>query len=272
MNSIQAFIDYWNNFIYNWYKNPIPYFISNVNPWQYQIANLLPDANALPEPYCGDPNNFSAIILNLNPGGVTPNLQKHPNGLFIQGFMSTGTYWHFAQTFPYLTNYKASGGGIWWTRRDEWIKRLCASNNRPSQKNPFAIDICPWHSKSWGGFVSSPATVTYVNDFVIKPAEIILNNADIKTILCVGKTFTSIFQSLNFKQLQLSLGPNMKIQNWPKKMNGNDIQRYYSIWESPTGIIYINTYSPGTNSAPSSDFTKIELDILQFIKISGYNI
>jgi len=180
MNTIQAFIEYWNNFIDDWYVKPIPHFISKNYPWSY-LKNLLPDADALPEPYCGDPYNFSAIILNLNPGGVTANLQKHPNGLFIKDFKPHGTYWDFAQNFPYLDGYKTTGGGKWWTRRDKWIKRLCTSINKPTEKKPFGIDICPWHSKSWGGY--SVSANNYVNNYVISFAELALKHADFKVIL-----------------------------------------------------------------------------------------
>lgn len=256
IESSQDYINYWNVFIDEWYKDPINYFNSNNNPWEY-LENLKQDADALPEPYCGDPSNFSAIIINLNPGSVTPNLQQHPNGLFIKDFKPKGTYFNFAQNFPYLTKYPKSGGGKWWIRRDKWIKRLINT-----EKSPFAIDICPWHSKSWGGFETSPSTVNYVNDYVIKPAEIIIKKADLKIVLTVGSEFEHIFNELGFYKKE-KLGPDLNIGNWP--LNGKKLptKRKYSIWKSPTGIFYLNTSCQGSNGCPSPEFNKLELKLIE---------
>ena len=251
----QDYIAYWNDFINVWYKDPIKYFNANNHPWEY-LKNLKQDADALPEPYCGDPDNFSAIIINLNPGSVTPYLQQHPNGLFIKDFKPTGTYFNFAQNFPYLTKYPETGGGKWWTRRDLWIKRLINTDN-----NPFAIDICPWHSKSWGGFKSSLNTIKYVNDYVIKPAEIIFKNADLKIIVTVGSEFEYIFNELGFEKKE-TLGPLKNSGDWPLNSKNLPTNRNYSIWESQTGIFYLNTNCQGSNGCPKAEFNQLELKLI----------
>lgn len=146
--TIPVYLQYWDDFVDQWYLNPIPFFNSNIHPWNQIHSHLLQQANALPEPYCGDPYNCSAVIMNYNPGSMTPTLQQHPNGSFILTFKPNFAYKYFAKNFPYLTNPLINGtnstGGGFWKIRDGWIKRLILIKyNIHSNKNPFAIDICP---------------------------------------------------------------------------------------------------------------------------------
>ena len=265
MNTIQEYIDYWNKHVNEWYKDPLNYFQSENNYWS-KFENLSRNADALPEPYYGNPWDFSAIILNLNPyGGVNYQLQKHSTGLFFSDFKPEEPYFGFAKSFPYLEKYKDTNIGKWWQKRAQWINRLSSST-----KKPFAIQICPWHSKFWDGGVLKEYSIAYVNEHSIKPAETILKKADFNLILSVGKEFEYLFTELQFELLEpLSTDPLVKNRNYPIGKNGTPIKRYYNVWASPSDTIYLNTFTVGTNECPSPEFYSVELDILRMLKYSG---
>lgn len=262
MKTVQEYVDYWNKYINDWNKNPIAFFQSESNYWS-KFESLLRNADALPEPFYGNPWDFSTIILNLNPyGGVNYQLQKHSSGLFFTDFMSEGNYYTFAKSFPYLNKYKDTNIGKWWNTRTQWITRLSSST-----KNPFAIQICPWHTKFSDGKVLKEYSVSFLNEHVIKPAEIILKNADFKIILSVGKEIEYLFTDLGFEHLeQFSTDPIEKNRNYPLGKNGHPIKRYYNVWASPSDTLYLNTFTVGTNECPSPEFYPVEFDILRMLK------
>jgi hypothetical protein len=268
MKTIQQYLDYWNNFIDEWYLDPLNSFQSEKNYWS-KFENLSRNADALPEPYYGNPWSFSTIVLNLNPyGGVNYQLQKHPDGLFFNDFKPGGLYSDFAQAFPYLNKYKETNIGKWWTIREQWINRLSASTRKP-----FSIQICPWHSKFSDGLGSKKYSIGYINDYIIKPAEIILKKADLKIILSVGKEFEYLYKDLGFNYLeQFSSDPVLKNRNYPLGKNNMPIKRFYNVWESSTGIIFLNTFTVGTNECPRPEFNQVEFDILSMLRRSGKSI
>ena len=264
MNTIQDYIEYWNNFINDWYLDPLAFFKSKNNYWN-KFQDLIFYADALPEPYYGNPLSFSCIILNLNPyGGVNYKLQKHPDGLFLKKFKPEKHYFDFAQSFPYLNNFKDTNIGKWWLKREQWITRISAST-----KKPFSIQICPWHAKFSDGRGLKGYSIDYVIDFIIKPIEIIYKNGDLKIIISVGKEFEYLYEDLGFNRLEMfSVDPLIKNRYYPLGKDGNPIRRFYNVWESTSGILYLNTFTVGTNECPSSDFNQVELNILNMLRYS----
>jgi hypothetical protein len=283
MNTIQ-YIDHWNIFFSRWYSNPTLTF-NNGNPWS-GIHNL--QVNALPEPYCGDPHNFSALILQLNPGLADPVTQMWQNGTFIQYIRNNGTYYNFAKIFPYFPSailQASTAGQKFWITRNKWISRLVgtASKNIPGSLNPLAIDLCPWHSQAWKGFRLNQILQTYIQNYIIDPIPNLILNAKFKLVLCVGNDFNSIFQRLGFTLLT-SFGPG-SLNMWPSNING-PINRYYKIWEASVKvnfentnagnkgrILFLVTYSQGGFTCPSSVFQNVELHILNHkVNQLGYQI
>jgi len=265
MKTVQEYIDYWNKYVNEWNKDPITFFKSEKNYWG-KFESLLRNADALPEPYYGNPWQYSAIILNLNPyGGVNYQLQKHLSGSIFNDFTPDTTYFSFVESFPYLSKFKETNIGKWWQTRAKWITRLSSSS-----KNPFAIQICPWQSKFSDGGVLKDFSVYHIDENVIKPSELIIKKADLKLILSVGKEFESLFLDLGFELLeQFSTDPILKNRNYPFGKNGSPIKRFYNIWASPSDTPYLNTFTVGTNECPSPDFYQVELDILRMLKHSG---
>ncbi len=265
MKTIHEYVDYWNKYVNEWSINPIAFFQSENNYWS-KFENLLRNADALPEPYYGNPQDLSAIILSLNPyGGVNYQLQKHSSGLFISDLKADGNYDKFAKSFPYLNKYKDTNIGKWWQTRAEWISRLSSS-----PKNPFAIQLCPWHSKFFDTGVLKDFSVAHVNEHVIEPAESILEYADLKIILSIGKEFEYLFAELQFKYLeQFSADPIVKNRSYPLGKKGIPVKRFYNVWESPSSIIYLNTFTVGTNECPRPEFYMVESNILRMLHQLG---
>ena len=44
------------------------------------------------------------------------------------------------------------------------------------------------------------------------------------------------------------------IDNWPKNKLGTKINRSFSLWQSPSGGLYLNTWAPGSNRISSKEF------------------
>lgn len=79
--------------------------------------------------------------------------------------------------------------------------------------------------------------------FIIQPAELIVQNATLKAILTIGQEFNIIFDNLNFSLLQRTSHMS-GISTWPvNHKTGKPIRTTISIWQSPKGVRYLNTYS-----------------------------
>lgn len=121
----------------------------------------------MPEPFMGNPDNFSFVIVNLNPGaGVCHSCFKQQNvsGTFINKVKTLG-YSNAVKDFPYLrdgktvglTDWDDSPGRKWWKNKERWIKHIlnvCDSSYNPDEpipedRFPFAMELYAWHTKSW---------------------------------------------------------------------------------------------------------------------------
>ncbi len=261
---------YWNSYVQKWAKDPEKHFRHDENVFK-KISNIKFDPFALPEPYFGDPEHNSVVILNYNPGPVMDVYQHYKRGKFITEAKADQDYYEFAKAFPYLKKYKNNPGGKWWNTRRQWINRL--SIHAPWEQHdkiikyaPFAMEICPWHSD---GFKLTPKQINsladYITQNVLEPAEAISKSSLLPYIISVGKDYQVLFQELGFRQ-EFATGPDDYSQyniEYPRKADGKRVTRFYSIWRSPGGGIYLNTYSPGSNSCPAGTFIDVERVIIQ---------
>jgi hypothetical protein len=268
INELKA---YWNCFVQKWAKDPEGQFNSEENIFK-ELRHIAFDPLALPEPYFGDPDRNSAVILNYNPGPVMAEFQLYPSGSFLIKGKAHEDYHAFAQPFPYLAEYRSNPGGAWWLRRKEWIDSLSSHVSHIAQPGqpaliPFALEICPWHSKSFKLRPNDIETLReYMTNYVLGPAEEIAKNSLLPFIISVGKDYQDLFQVLGFT-MELSVNPNNFSQYgilYPLAGN-KPVMRHYSVWRSHEGGIYLNTYSQGSNSNPSAAFTEVERFIVDKI-------
>ena len=287
------------------------------------------EPNVFPQPYLGDIRNNSVITLNLNPSRSKLGEKKftlengekgNENDVFeekhLQKFLKKykKVYNKYAKGFPtYYTH-------PFWKKQDDWIdkifKKILGDNEKLYQYDPvtkekeklkpFAIEICPWGSKSWLGLdikkdskelknleISTIYFLKYLNNFVFDVIEKAIDNSKLKIILSVGKAYYDIFEhkesgfrkiiectkSQNSKAWDLKLNIDEEIkaeinnayfeEYWPKKKENNKDIRYvnrsFSFWKK-NGLIYFNSWSPGSNNPPGEEFIEIEEEFFRIYK------
>jgi len=182
------------------------------------IYKLIPDA--LPEPYLGNPHagpngekGCSAVIINLNPGGEIRELQhwgkwkkgekEMEPGKFITAWKAhEKKYEKFAKDFPYKKDNTYGAPTKWWNRRKVWIDRLISSSegvaNFVSDKEPFALELCPWHSKNFGGLnLEKTGLMDYYTDNILPLAAYAIENSELGFGVSIGKSVRTVLEKLS---------------------------------------------------------------------------
>ena len=259
--------------------------------------STLLEYDVLPKPYLGNIENHSVITLNLNPSRSkknNENIEFEKN--YLPKFKEAENYHEYAERFPTYDTHP------FWQKQDDWIDRIFEKlgKDAPSENEikPFAIEICPWGSKSWLGLgikkeskkinnldISTSYFLNYLNNFVFDVIEKVIDNSKLKIILSVGKAYYDIFehkesgfrkimectksQYSNAWDLKLDIDDEIKVELneatfekvWPKKKENNENLRYvnrsFSLWKK-NGVIYFNSWSPGSNKPPGEDFKDVE--------------
>jgi len=256
--NFETFKNKTQGFINRWYEDPELEWSNHTFSKLGKISETLePWTNFLPEPYLGDFCKNSAVVLNYNPGGVIPEVQNKVNGKFIHENDAVGNYNKFAKSIYYFQQ----DSGFWYN----WKKFLRGlSPSLENDLNPFAIEICPWHSPSFKLSENNIKDIRlYLEETVLLPAEAASMNSRLKIIFSIGKDYYNLFHYLNFKKTD-ELHQTKNEGNWPRKNNGQLVDRTISLWKSDNGIVYFNSFAPGGNKPPSKDFYEI---IKEFINI-----
>ena len=318
--SIQEYLDHWDEFFEEWSKSESHQknLLENDKIWskhkgtewetekgKKRSTKLEPDA--FPQPYLGNIEHHSVITLNLNPSRSKKYGYENFNEPVLD---STYKYNQYAESFPTYDTHP------FWKKQDGWIdsifKKILVEEKLVEEKlyqynpetkkeeklRPFAIEICPWGSKSWLGLdieeeskeinnldISTIYFLKYLNNFVFDVIEKVIEHSKLKIILSVGKAYYDIFehkesgfrkimestksQYSNAWDLKLDIDDEIKVELneatfekvWPKKKENNENLRYvnrsFSLWKK-NGVIYFNSWSPGSNKPPGEDFKDVE--------------
>ena len=254
----------WNNFFKEWDESPKETFDKSV--WTKNNngkGKTELDPFSLPQPYLGNPENCSAITLNLNPG-PTSDLRFHKNGILVSKFRNSENYFEYAKNYPQMK--LPEHPSHFWNNQFRWISEII-----DNKKSPFAIEICPWHSIKWKSLPKVTKELkNFINSNVFEIITEVVKYSELKTVLSVGKTYYNLFQNEfkeDFKKI-IEFSPKnhneLKEYNWPKRKNGESSNRFFSVWKhEKTGIMYFNTYSIGSNKPPSKEWNKIQDYILK---------
>ena len=251
--NIYLYYSYWDLFINRWQIDPQSLFNRDIYS---QVHNQRANPNYqlqpqfLPEPFLGDIKNNSAVIINKNPGSPLQNLQHYQTGSFIVNHNVHLNYSNFAREFPYLNNHQNNNGGNWWNIRYNWINKMINNKGINSQKFPFALEVCPWHSNYLAANnlnLYHNDFIDYLNNMVIKPAEEANRHSQLGIILTIGNLFNQIFRILNFKKLiKIDQNNNNYSFYWPLNRHNNPANHSFSLYMSPSRNFYFN-YSSGAN-------------------------
>lgn len=231
-------------------------------------------SNYIPEPFMGNPENSSFVIVNLNPGAGQCHScinQKNVKGTLINKVAMHG-YSNAVKDFPYLQEEKNvglkdwdnSGGRKWWKAKERWIKHIIkmfepSYNTKdaiPQDLYPFAMELFAWHTAKWPKSLNNKMEEggiwgKNIYDEVIEPLHDAIKKSKFKFAFCVGRPIGSIigsfnnFSKINSKQIQ------------PIK----SIQRFYDIYHDGKDCYIINTWAQGGNTYPSMKFEKEEENI-----------
>lgn len=257
------FINYWDYAISDWLSYTI-------DPEQAAYGSLL-NPDYLPEPYWGDPDNCSFVIVNYNPGGGN-NLDPHTYRTCANSccsipslikYVKNQGYSKAALDFPLLQSSAALinkgwnwflnyGGYIWWQRKRDWIKHLASVAKVPTIDDglmPFALELCPWHSPKWPGpslLIKDPL-IKVIRQRVINVMHYAICRSKGKFAVCIGKDFTDILPQFRFIPCSKAIRPI------------SEVDRFYQLFRHKvTDLPVLVTWANGSNRHPSSKFYAFE--------------
>lgn len=242
-------------------------------------AGLPLHASLMPEPYWGDPDNCSVVLLNYNPGGPdgapSPDDNCHIDNVRngettrMSGAMAS-CYSALATSFPWLDTGKRNDFTTfpthdatrrWMRRRADWVARIAGNDRRP-----FLLDLCGWHSKNWRLREYTPGIMEYVKTHVMPVLRSSILGSDLGVGLCVGKQFSDVvLPQMGFADFTSELGfPVGKLsEGWQPD---SETSRWYRVYRSGDGVYVVNTWSVGSNGSPDARFREYELQIINKIK------
>lgn len=261
---LSSYINFWDQTIDSLFVNsPVKSFPVNLG--------VKIQEDYMPEPYMGDPNNSSFVIVNLNPGtGVDHScyIQQDISGTLINKVKAMG-YSTAIKDYPYLQEGKVVGlngwddspGRKWWKSKERWIKHMLnvcdnsydTKNPIPEGYYPFAMELFAWHTKSWPSTLNRKMEKeglfgTVIGNDVIEPLHEAIKQSKFKFAFCVGKPIGTIIGSFNVFS---------KINEEPVQPQ-IDTQRFYDIYHDGEGCYILNTWAQGGNTYPSKKFYEKE--------------
>ncbi len=208
---LQDFIKYWDDVVADWFIA----ISKQQNPKvDKSISKFGVVSGMMPEPYWGNPENCSLVAVNINPGGGKEEQDSSGNHVmssFENAVKAAGSYSKIALPFPLLDgvfNWKqivpanwvpAYGGTRWWRKRYEWLKGFIDASNIKTDKKPFAIEICGWHSSSNSAarFKNFPG----LDNLFLKPLREAILNSDLKLGIGICNITSMLTADLGFKLL-----------------------------------------------------------------------
>ncbi len=225
------FIDYYDDMVEKWLNAYKAYMdngsdekeFDDLEEWKMFSENIPTlEIKGMPEPYFGDPEKCSAVIININPGQTidTNDVEVlHPGNIMKHYGIQAGgktKYSEIAKAFPYLNpeycndkDYKAlvlsmKKNGLkqdsagWWQSRNKWINNILSYSHIKSDLKPFAIEMCPWHSYEWDNnknnkcFWENKELRDHIKKYVIEPACKAVKNSQLKFGLIIGKAVCDV--------------------------------------------------------------------------------
>ena len=226
MENTEKYLAHWDKFFKDWKKNPKATFDNDAiwskrpgKEWETdkgekRSTKLEPDV--FPQPYLGDIHDHSVITLNLNPS----RSKKYGDENFKEPDLNPKyKYEKYAESFPTYDSHP------FWKDQKNWIDRIFENlgKEKPSEKKikPFAIEICPWGSKSFQKLKIDDPLIDYMDQYVFDVIEKLIKNSKLKIVLSVGKAYYDIFDNKksDFDKLEESVG--LDFSNTPMIKNGS---------------------------------------------------
>ena len=170
--------------------------------------------DTMPEPFWGDPDHCSIVMINLNPA-----YKEGHDKLFSREKTQTlcpNGYSDFAKSFPILNedSYNPEGKE-WWEGRKKYLDQLVQdypNKEKISDNNlrPFAIEVCPWQSSTWADAkvkMEDGDLKKHINEYVIEPALYAIDHSQVDFAVAIGKPILDALLECGFRVMK-SWGPN----------------------------------------------------------------
>ena len=179
--------------------------------------STLLEYDVLPQPYLGNIENHSVITLNLNPSRSkknNENIEFEKN--YLPKFKEAENYHEYAERFPTYDTHP------FWQKQDDWIDRIFEKlgKDAPSENKikPFAIEICPWGSKSFQKLKikKDDSLIKYMDKHVFDVIEKVIEYSKLKIVLSVGKANYDILitKKLILSEKKKSLTKKINLKVW----------------------------------------------------------
>lgn len=237
------YIDVWDSFIQKWMKSPCV-----LHPLLEEGLSC----DHLPEPYYGDMDKCSIVIVNLNPGAGQCYQCWHNQNTprtAVNEVKNSG-YSNYAKDFPLLSGAGGTASSRWWKSRNKWMESILNCMGVKTNNKPFAIELCPLHSAEFK--ISNPtAYVKKMKSFnpdldVVEAIKWAVNHSDAKLGLAIGKSIYNLLLDNGFID-------TTKASSYPKP----SIHREYRLVEN-NGVRIMCTWARGGNTAPASNWGGFE--------------
>ncbi len=279
---MEEYLKYWDEVLDYWVKK------GEVHPseayWFDQKIGLYPQL--MPEPYMGNPNESSLVIMNYNPGAAKYDLETetgreayqkdavhhsrlddsesmcHDYARNYREKMVTEGYVARDVNPNYHTSKLTKGGKDWWNKRLDWFKELVPE----SKKAPFAIELCGWHSNEWTAVKYTRELLGKLNNNLANVIEEAIQASELGIGLCVGAQWgTTILPAFGYKDVTAEI---MGLSDYHNSWKPIDEARGYRILRNDKGVYIINTWKSGFRNmdVPKPEFRPIEKEIIQRIQ------
>ena len=245
-------ISNWDVCIDDWLKNSKS-LTGLLSTFKAMVGTGLLSDDYIPEPYYGDPDNCSAVVININPGGSAPNeiekewsYRNNTTYRLIYDLLHkySGKYSLFQAAYSPFTAPSWVPGVDWWAKyRIDFINRIVTDYNLAKGRGklmecppPLAMELCPLHSKNTSGLnFGKKAYFNHYKNNVILPAEEAVGTSQIPFGLAFASSIERIMNKCGYTQVLLhwkdgvDLITGTTIPNWPQKSNGVLKKRTYKL-------------------------------------------
>lgn len=264
MNDIE---EYWNKIIESWLKDGV--IPESESFWFEEQKHLKLHKTLMPEPYWGDIDHNSVVFVNLNPACAeivteddTSHIAQKDNKQSVCGYFGEN-YSERAKSFPLLGQMQFEyDGAEWWKKRVKWLNHFGLESDR----QPFAIELCGWHSKGWSRAKYSnkkrfPQLESYIKEKFGPWLERALRGSQYHLALCIGKEFVEKVIPIIWPNYE-----NIPVFKSYCPIEGNT--REFRIVRIPGVGHIICTSVRGSNGLPSmAVFGQKEADIIKKLNI-----
>lgn len=275
-------IDFWDDYIKDWVDGPKKLADSEKAKGRYfaHSKKLNTGVYYLPEPYYGNIEKPSVVIIDFNPGLSSPfdRFKEHVGGRFLYDYVGTHPYSQFNEVYSPFTDasLKSIGtsneipGAEWWRdKRMDWIKNFVANySSLAISGDPLVFELCPWHSKEWSSKCIS-GMQKFLLDYVFEPASDAIGRSDLPFGFCFGKGIgDELVTNQNFSVI-FDWNKDNIIGNWPKSTGKNSDRSYRLLKGTVNGSVtyFLNVFATGTYTSPARPFrTDVEPLIMEKLK------